>query len=225
MKSSNVFISVLCAVVIGGMFMSNSVLKQEFEKIDLSDAYKNYMSIDHGAYAVLDISGSNGYPIQIVQKDSSAIKVLRSRLDHFKKELRNDTLFVKFTGSNVPLEQRFNSSTPYGIIIESNTLSTIISNNTHNRVFDFKDSDLQVLLKGNSFMEMINCNVNTLEMDLEDSSYINFVKQNKVDSLDLKMNDKSVASLQHIEFKSLHHALSDSITMVLSKDAFNKILK
>lgn len=225
MKRSNAFISILCAVVIGGMFMSNSVLKQEFEKIDLSDPYKNYISIDHGSYSVLDISGSNGYPIQIVQKDSSDIKVLRSRLDHFEKELRNDTLFVKFTGSNVPLEQRYNSSTPYGIIIESNSLSTIISNNTHNRVFDFNNTDLQIFLKGNSFMEMSNCNVNTLEMDLEDSSYINFITQNKVDSLDLKMNQKSVASLQHIEFKSIHHSLSDSITIVLSKDAFNKILK
>lgn len=225
MKKSNIFISFLVIAVIAGMFLVNADLKKEYSKIDLKDPFKNYLSIDHKPYSVLDISGSNGYPIQIIQKDTNNIKVLRSRLNHFKSELRNDTMFVKFTGSNIPMSQRHNSSTPYGIIIESNQLTHIISVNTHNRIFDFKDTDLQISLQGNSFTEVNNCTVNMLNIDLSHTSYIDFIANNEADSLNLKMNDKSVASLQKMSFNKINHSLKDSVTIVLSKDAFNTILK
>ncbi|MGB0891542.1 MAG: hypothetical protein ACPGUU_04260 [Flavobacteriaceae bacterium] len=225
MKKSNIFISFLAIAIITGMFLVNADLKKEYTKIDLKDPFKNYLSIDHESYSVLDISGSNGYPIQIIQKDTNNIKILRSRLNHFKSELRNDTMFVKFTGSNIPMNQRHNSSTPYGIIIENSELTKIVSTNTHNRIFDFSNTNLQISLKGNSFMEVNNCNINTLQINLENTSYIDFIINNKADSLDLIMKDKSIASLQKMSFNKINHSLKDSVTIVLSKDAFNTILK
>lgn len=225
MKKSNTFISILTIAIIAGMFLVNVDLRDEYDKIDLKDPFKNYLPINHKSYSVLDISGSNGYPIQIMQKDINTIKVLRSRLNHFKSELRNDTLFVKFSGSNIPMNRHHNSSTPYGIIIENSELTNIVSTNTHNRIFDFSNTDLQISLKGNSFMEVNNCNINTLQINLENTSYINFVTNNKADSLDLKMKDKSIASLQKMSFNKINHSLKDSVTIVLSKHAFNAILK
>lgn len=225
MKTSTIFITILSIVIIAGLFMSNTELKKEYLKIDLSDPYKNYVSVAHKPYTVLDISGSNGYPIQIVQKETNDIKVLRSRLNHFESELKQDTLCIKFTGSNIPPNQRYNSTTPYGIIIAHKGITSIISADTHNRVFGFKNDDLQITLKGNSFMEVNDCNLGNLNVKLEDTSYIDFISNNTADSLDLNMKDTSVASLQKLNTKTIHHVLKDSVTIILSKETFNTILK
>ncbi|TVZ55007.1 hypothetical protein OD91_0248 [Lutibacter sp. Hel_I_33_5] len=225
MKKSNLFITILSTVIIVGMFATNITLKNEYQKIDVSDPFKNYISIDHKPYSVLDISGSNGYPIQIISKKTNDIKVLRSRVKHFKSELRNDTLYIKFTGSNIPSNQRYNSNTPYGIIIENDKLASIISKNTHNRIFNLENKNLHLTIKGNSFIEMSHCNLDTLQVDVQNSGYIDFTMKNKAEYLDLKMSDKSIVSLQNLDFKSIKHSLKDSVSIVLSKDAFNKILK
>lgn len=220
MKKGDLFLMVLCLLIITGMYATNSILKKEYHKIDLTDPYKNYVAVDSAPYSVLNISGSNGYPIEIVHKTINDIKVLRSRINHFKSRVTNDTLFIQFSGSNIPMEQRFYSNTPPGIIIESHTLYSIMSTNTHNRVSGFAHQDLKLSLSGNSLLEMSNCNINTLEVDMRNHSQIEFLNTNTVDSLDLKMANQSVAKFQEVEFRAIRHHLSDSITFVLSRDVF-----
>lgn len=225
MKKSNLFLITLGLVIITGMYTTNIILKKEYQKIDLTNPYKNYVSVDSSSYAVLSISGSNGYPIEIVHKKTNAVKVLRSRLDHFKSILKNDTLFIQFTGSNIPMEQGNHGNTPAGIIIEKNSLSSIIITNTYNRVFGFSNQDLKLVLYGNSFTEISNCNLKILEVDMKNKSQIEFLKTNTADSLYIKMANKSIVRLKNIEFKTIKHNLRDSITVVLSKETFNRILK
>ncbi len=224
MKKSNLYLTALGFVIIAGMYATNGILKKEYQKIDLTNPYKNYVSVSSAAFSVLEISGSNGYPIEIVHKKTNDIKVLRSRLNHFKSTLRKDTLFIQFTGSNIPMEQRYRSNTPPGIIIEKNRLSVITTANTHNRVLDFSGQNLKLTLKGNSLMEISNCRINTMTIDMKNNSQVDFSNRNIVDSLDLKMRHTSIASLQRIDFRAIKHTLSDSITIVLSKDAFKNIV-
>ena len=214
MKKSNLYIMTLCIVIIAGMYATNIILTKEYQKIDLTDPYKNYVSVAIAPYKVLAISGSNGYPIEIVHKKTNDIKVLRSRLNHFKSTLRNDTLFIQFTGSNIPMQQRFITNTPAGIIIEKNVLVDIISTNTHNRVSGFSSQDLKIHLKGNSLMEISNCNIQTMQIEMLHKSQIDFSNMNTVDSLDLKMANSAIASLQKIAFRTIHPTLKDSITIV-----------
>lgn len=225
MKTGNLFLISLCLVIVTGIYATNVFLKKEYQKIDLTDPYKNYVSVTFASYSVLDISGSNGYPIEIVHKKTNDVKVLRSRLDHFKSTLRNDTLFIQFTGSNIPMAQRFNSKVPAGIIIENNELSSVINSNMHARVTDFSIQKLKLSLKGNSLTEINNCNLNTMDIDMKNSSQIEFLNTNTVDSLYLTMENTSIARLETIEFKTIKQSLSDSIFFVLSKETFNRILK
>lgn len=225
MKKSNIYLSVVGIVIITGMFITNSILKNEYQKIDITDVYKNYISVTTESYSVLDISGSNGYPIEITQHKTDDIKVLRSRLNHFKKTLRNDTLFVEFTGSNIPMQQRYNNDTPAGIIIHKNSLQSLISTNTHNKMSGFTNQNLEVTLFGTSLLEMRNSNLKTMKIDMRNKSQIAFSEENSIDSLSLKMMNTSVASLQKIYFRTIHHTLSDSITLVLSNNVFKNILK
>lgn len=225
MKKSNLFITVFGLIILFGMIATNMVLKKEYQKIDLSDPFKNYISITTKPYSVLDISGSNGYPIEIIYKEIDTIKVLRSRLKHFKSSYRNDTLFIQFTGSNVSMSQRHNSNTPPGIIIEKNKLSSIHLTDVHNRLSGFSNQDLNLSLKGNSYQEIRNCMLNTLSIEMKNTSQIEFAKANTVDSLNLKMMNTSVARLENIQFRTVNPILKDSIAFVLSKETFKHILK
>jgi len=225
MKTSTIFIIVLSLVIITVMYITNVSLKNEYHKIDLSDTFKNYVSVKSDSYSVLDISGSNGYPIEIIQNKNNDIKVLRTRLEHFKSNVKNDTLFIRFTGSNISMSQSFLTTTPSGIIIYKNNLSSIHITNTHNRISGYQHQDLNLSLKGYSHTELINTDLNTLALTMENQSQIEFLNENKVDSLSLKMTNESVANLEKIDFNKIHPVLSDSITLVLSKDVFQRILK
>lgn len=208
-----------------GMFLTNLFLKMEYQKIDFEDPYKNYISVSSEPYSVLNLSGSNGYPIEIVQKNTDDIKVLRSRLDHFNSTVKKDTLFIEFSGSNISMQESSLNTTPSGIIIHKNNLESIISTNTHNKVSDFRNGDLSLISRGKSYSILQNCNLNTLSISTENESQIKFLEYNRIDSLSLKMDNSSVVNLSDIDFKKIHPVLSDSTTLVLTKDTFKHLLK
>lgn len=224
MKASTIFISVLAIILLIGMFLTNVILRNEYQKIDLNDPFKNYVSIEFNPYSVLDISGSNGYPIEITSKEVNDVKVLRSRLQHFKSEVKNDTLFIKFKGSNVPMEQSFLSTTPSGIIIHKKILSGIQISGTHNRIYGYSNQKLDINVNGKSYTEVSDVKLNNLNINMYQNSQIVFRNKNQVDSLKLNMNSTSIANLEKIEFKHISHKLSDSITLVLSKNTFNNLV-
>lgn len=225
MKTSQVFIIILSIVILAVLYATNVSLKKEYLKIDLENVYKNYVSVNSKPYSVLSISGSNGYPIEIFQNDTNTIKVLRSRLEHYKSTVKNDTLFIEFSGSNVSMRQSFLTTTPPGIVIHKNKISGIVNSNTHQRVSGFKNDHFNLVLKGNSHLELKNSKVKTLSVLTENDSQIQFLEHNTIDSLSLKMLNTSVANLTNINFKKVHPVLSDSIAIVVSKDTFKNLLK
>ncbi len=223
MKPSNILSTILFSTLISGMIFTNVILKNEFLKIDLNDKFKNYLSYNLQPFSVVDIEGSNGYPIEIKEGKSNDVKVLRSRKNHFNKKLIQDTLFIEFTGANISNEQSFSNETPTGIIIESNSLSKIIVSNTHNRIKGFSGKQMDIELKNSSTVEIAECNLNALNLSSSNNSQYIFSKNNIIDSLNLTMLDKSVGYLEQVNYTTLNHSLEDSITIVLSKNIFDKI--
>jgi hypothetical protein len=223
MKPSNILSLILCATTLFGMFYTNTILKREFLEIDLDDQYKNYISHDSGDYSVLDIRGSNGYAIEIKESKKNDIKVLRSRLKHFKQKLIEDTLFIEFTGSNISIEQALSNDTPAGIIIEKSVLSKIIVTNTYNRITAFRDQNMDIVLKESSISEIADCKLKSLNIYAEDNSQYVFSENNSIDSVHLYMMDNSIGRLNEIEYLNLNHTLEDSVTLILSKNSFDRI--
>ncbi len=208
-----------------GMFTTNSILKKEYLKIDLTDTFKNYTSVNKETYKVLHISGSNGYPIDIIEKPEHTIKVLRSRQKHFKSDLRKDTLFVVFTGANISQKQAFMTDTPSGIIVESNTINTVIANNTNTRITGFSQRDLKLILEGNSLTKVFNCTMETLAIAAKDNSQFEFSRNNTIDSLYIEMSNNSVGAFEEVNFSALHHSLKDSVRLVLSKEVVQTMMR
>lgn len=174
-------------------------------------------------YSVLNIKGSNGYPIEIKKGNTSEVKVLRSRQNHFKKTLVGDTLFIEFSGSNISKEQALHNETPPGILIENNRLTKIIASNIFCRIVDYSTQDLEIQLHDASIADFVECSMNDLNLLSRDNSQFIFSKNNSIDTLDLTMNGASIGNLNEIEFQKLTHALDDSVILVLSKNTFRRI--
>ena len=225
MKTSQLYLVILATVLLTGMYCSAVILKHEFYKIDVSDPFKNYISVGSPPYNVLAVAGSNGYPITVTYSTTNDIKVLRSRIGHFTKQLKQDTLFIEFTGANIPMQQRSLSNTPAGIVIHKKKLSGIISTNTHLKINGYALAQLDLTLKGNALIELKNNAIKSHKINMLHSSSISFLENNSTDSLRIRMANQSVANLQKLRFATLEHSLQDSVSIVLSKEVFQNIVK
>lgn len=225
MKNSTLFSVGFIITLIAVMLYTNFVLKKEYQKIDLTDSFKNYISITTKPYSILSLSGSNGYPIEIVKKTHNNIKVLRSRESHFKSSRRGDTLFIEFSGSDISMQQARFSDIPYGIIIETSLLNHIISADTHTIIRGFSGQDLTLTLQNNSLTQFFDCSLKTMFLTSRNNSQFEFSKNNSAEHLNIAMSEKSIGYFQEVTFSTINHTLKDSTTFVLSKETFRNILK
>lgn len=225
MKKSNQFLLILGSIILSMMLFTNFNLVEEYKKIDLSDPFKNYISLDVEPYAVLKLSGSNGYPIEVRQADESELKLLRSRTEHVKHRIHADTLFISFTGARISKHQSQTSNSPAAIIIQRSVLPEIIMTDIHGKISDFEADEMKLSIKGNALAEIKDCQLNRMQVNISQQGHLEFFHQNSVDSLALDMANSSVAFLKQVNLQHIQQDLGDSIAIVLSNDVFSALNK
>jgi len=225
MKQSNQYIAILSMLFLGMMVFTNFNLRQSFQAIDLSDPYKNYLTDKQGPFSVLKISGSNGYPIEVRAAENNEIKTLRSRVDHVKHTIHKDTLFVEFTGASVYHHQQRATDTPPAIIIHCHFLPKIIAANIYGRVIDFQSSELELIIQDHAQMEIVNGDIQAADIQVYDRGQLSFLHQNQIDSLSLIMADESVAFLKNVNLQHVEKDLGDEVSLVLSSQVFNHLMR
>lgn len=225
MKKSNQFLILVGLLTAFMMFFTNFNLVEEYKKIDLSDPFKNYISLKTEPYSVVKLSGSNGYPIELRQADENELKLLRSRIEHVKHSIREDTLFIEFTGARISKQQSQSSNSPAAIIIQPSTLAEIIATDIHCKISDFEAEELKLSLKGNALSEIKDCYFNHMEVSISQHGHLEFFHQNSIDSLALSMANSSVAFLKEVNLQYIQQDLGDSIAIVLSNDVFSALVE
>lgn len=223
MKASNIFTLCLMATMLGSLVYFNNILAAEYEKIDLDDKYKNYATIETKPFHILHLSGSNGYPIRIQKSTTQSVKVLRSRRQHFESHQLDDTLFIRFTGANIPMDQSFQNQTPPGIIIAASDLTDIIAHNTFNKISEFDQKSMNILLYETSTADISNCTLDRIHLTAQGRSQYSFSQKNSIDSLSLIMEGSTIGRLDDISFSNIQHSLGDSVVMVLSNKVFARL--
>ena len=223
-KRSNQFLAILGLLTFSILFFINLKLVEEYKKIDLSDPFKNYFSLDVEPYAVLKLSGSNGYPIEVNYAAENGLKVLRSRKNHMKHSMHGDTLCIEFTGASISKQQSQFSKTAAAILIHRNTLPKIIATDIHCRISDFDTDQLYLRLKGHALSEIKGCYLNRMKVDISQQGQLEFFHQNSIDSLELSMANTSVAFLKNVNLHHITQDLSDSVSIVLSNHVFSTLL-
>jgi len=225
MKKSNQFVILVGLLTSFMILFTNFKLVGEYKKIDLSDPFKNYVSLDTEPYTVLKLSGSNGYPIEVIQAVENELKLLRSRTEHVQYSQKSDTLFIAFTGASISKHQSMNSNSPAAIIIQTNTLPEIIATDIHCKISDFEAEEMKLSLEGNAISEIKDCLFNRMEVDISQQGHLEFFHQNRADSLVLSMANSSVAYLKQVNLNYIDQDLGDSVAIVLSNDVFSALFE
>ena len=225
MKKSNLFLTILGILTCSMMVFTNFNLVEAYKEIDLSDPFKNYLSLDTQPYSVLKLSGTNGYPIEVKYADENGLKVLRSRTEHLKHSIQADTLFIEFTGARITKQQSQFSKAPAAIIIQRNTLPEIIAEDIHCRIADFEGSKMNLRIHGQALAEIKDCHLNHMQVDISEQGHLEFFHQNSIDSLQLNMANTSVAFLKNVNLRHIQQDLSDSVSIVLSNHVFSALVE
>ncbi|GAB5525285.1 MAG: hypothetical protein Roseis2KO_31570 [Roseivirga sp.] len=225
MKTGNIALSILLVMLLTSMVWVNTELRAVYYNIDLTDKLRNYQSIEVDHYTVLKISGSNGYPIEILSSEETEVKVLRSRMSQFKYQMAGDTLIIDFAGARVSPSALAHSTTPAGIIISSSILKSLVLEDTHNRISGLDQHQLNLLLKGNSYTELSNNLLGTLSLQAEANSNFEFKHENASDTVLLALTGGSVGFLEGLSYHVFEPVLEDSALIVLSKNALRELMQ
>lgn len=225
MKKSNQFLAILGLLTLFMVLFTDVKLVQAYKKIDLSDPFKNYISLELGPYAVLKLSGSNGYPIEVNYADEDELKVLRSRTEHVNHSIHKDTLFIEFTGARISKQQNQSSNSPAAIIIQKSRIPEIIATDIHCRISDFEIDEMKLSLEGHAISEIKDCQLGRMKVNIAQQGHLAFYHQNRINSLVLKMENASVAFLKNVNLHHIEPDLGDSVSLVLSNHVFNALVE
>ena len=101
----------LLIILISGVFISNIILKKEFDKVDKSDIYWDYDKVLLQPFKYLKITGGNITNIAFEQSDKSSARLLsdwkRYHGGNIKAHVTNDTLFINFDFKPANIYEKF----------------------------------------------------------------------------------------------------------------------
>ena len=158
MKKSNQFLASLGLLTFIMICYTNFNLVREYKKIDLSDPFKNYLSLPSIPHSVLKLSGSNGYPIVIQRNVLSEIIIsdIHCKIADFDAEE------LRLTVNGNALSEIKDC--------HLNTMNVEVSNNGHLEFFHENSVDsLQLAMSNTSSVYLKNVNLHHIEQDLTDS--------------------------------------------------------
>ncbi len=236
--STRILLTIVLALV-GGLLISNMVLKKEYDKIDKSDLYWNYEKVLEQHFKYLKVEGGNVTNIAFEQSANCSVRILndwqRNKPALINTFIKNDTLFVKFiyTGKDENEKSWMEWTTPVRIFAPE--LLYVEGFNTKLEMFKVKQRNLTVNMSGKSTFEVETMlpNFDTLNVFQKDSSSVVF--EMSPDYQDYKTNESfhikkanaviqgfSVLDLGHAQIDSLQLDIADSAAIVLSGGALKK---
>lgn len=225
MKPGNIALSALIIMLLASMTWVNTELRTVYYEIDLTDKLRNYQPVEIAEYSVLEISGSNGYPVEIQQGAENETKILRSRMSQFEYKVTGDTLAIHFSGALVSPSTLVNTTTPAGIIISASKLKGIVLEDTHNRISGFDQGTLSLLLKGSSYTEFSDNHIDSFSLKAAGNSNFTFTTKNTADTALFTLMGASVGFLEGLSYHAFEPVLEDSALIVLSKNALRELIQ
>ena len=98
MKTSHILLAIIAIVTLTGMVATDVLLKQQYDKIDWSDAYQNFERRSLSDLKHVVIKGSPDEEIIVEQITGQAQVLIRpERAELFQVQQRGDTAYVTFT--------------------------------------------------------------------------------------------------------------------------------
>lgn len=205
----------LALSLVGGLFLSNYKLKQQFDKIDTSDPYWDYPVRESGEFHHVSIVGGNLLRTKIIAGDKNQLVRDEDLKDWLTAEIKNDTLHVDFA-KNVPATRENESQqlANFEVIIAMKELRSLTINKSTVELKVPTSDTLKIIARNSSGVDLqevgIGKSVNVL---VENDSFFGIYRQNEkrlaLNNLTIRAKHKSSLILNNVSAKSGVIKLSD----------------
>ena len=223
-------------LAIAGLFVSNSILKSEYEKVDKTDMYWTYGKILEQPFSHISIDGGNITKIAFEQSPIASVKVLKDWHGYGDKTVKtivkNDTLFLKFPNTYRDIFEKNWMGWNTLVRVFSPQLLSFTGNDTKFEMFKTKQKNMSVSLTGKSQFEMesMSTEMDSLYIVQRDSSAVVFemspdykiTESFHVKNVDANIQGVSVLDLGHAQIDSLKLSIADSSAVLLSGGTLKK---
>jgi hypothetical protein len=228
----------LC-LFIAGLFVSNTYLKAEFDKVDKNDLYWTYSKILEQPFHHLNIEGGNLTHIAFEQSEKPSVKVLNDWLtSRFAKDhavmtrVKNDTLYLKFPKTYKDIYEKNWLSRNTIVRIFAPQLLSVTGNDTNFEMYKMSQKSIQVNLKGKSTFELESmiAQFDTLKVVMRDSSAVTFelapefkgTKSFHVKSIKADIQGYSYMDVGFAQIDDLKLNIADSSAVMISGSTYKK---
>jgi hypothetical protein len=228
--STAILLSVLVLMVVG-VFASNLVLKNVYNKIDKGDLYWNYNRVLEQPYKHLKLEGGNVTNIIFEQNKKSSVRVLNDWREYekdvtFKAFVKNDTLHLTFPNKYKSLGERDWMRRTVLVRLFAPQLLSIDGSDTNFELQKLKQANISISLKGKSRLEVesYNHNFDTLNIAQADSSQVIFemapelkgTQTMNFNNVTASLKDYTILDIGHGYANHLNLNLADSSAIILS---------
>jgi hypothetical protein len=222
MKNSNKILLGLIIILLGGTVIFDILLRNTYLKINRNDPLKNYETLSLKPFNHLKIKGGNAYAIELKQASKTEMKVLNNRKSFLNSSQKGDTLFISFTVmSNNQL--RFADNLPIGLIISAPAIKTITADGNSVLLHNWDTDSLKLTLNGNAAMRLSKNTIKQLYVNGNYYTVFDFETENRITSLDLKLQQHAVAYLNDLTYQQFKPILKDSAQLILGNKMVNRV--
>lgn len=181
LKLSTMILTTLCALLVIGVFASNVILKEVYDKRDKSDLYWNYNKILEQPFKYLKINGGNVTHIIFEQSQNSSVRVLNYWWDYRKDStlkafVRNDTLYLNFKNHYNDSGNKYWLGANVLVRLFAPKLLSVEGWDTDFELQKMKQSSFDISLHGSSKLEVETYlrDMDTLNVTQRDTSQVIF---------------------------------------------------
>lgn len=225
MKASSTILAVTLAIGIAGVFGSNFIIKQEYDKLDKTDPYWNFKKTNDQPFSHLFINGGNISNIVFEQSPHPYVKLLnnwRGANDgSVRSHVSNDTLYINFANNYIDLYEKYWLRDVVTVRVSSPMLESVNGENTRLVIDKFSQPNLTINLSGDSRIKVnsFTTNFNTVDVKQSDSSLVAFTVSEELFVPDSIHINKLVAVNSGTSLLNLRTASIDSVDLNLTEAA------
>jgi hypothetical protein len=237
MKLTSKILTAMLLLFIAGLFISNSILKKEYDKTDKNDLYWNYGKILEQPFSHIKMEGGNITNIVFEESRNPSARIFKDWEGYQKRSVtttvKNDTLFLKFPNTYRDIFEKNWMGRNTLVRIFSPRLLSFTGNNSKFEMIKVKQKSLSVTLTGKSSFELENMTteMDSLHISQQDSSMVVFemspdyktTESFHVKSVDATIQGVSALDLGHAQIDSLKLDISDSSAIILSGGSLKRI--
>nr|WP_294792348.1 hypothetical protein [uncultured Mucilaginibacter sp.] len=231
LKISTIIITGVFVLMVLGVFASNLVLKNVYNKIDKSDLYWNYNHVLEQPFKHLKIDGGNITNIAFEQNKKSSVRVLSDWREYkkdvtFTTHVSNDTLYINFPKDDKSPGERSWMGRLTLVRIFAPQLLSINGTNTKLLLQGLDQPQININVGGKSriAIESINRTINSININQSDSSQVLFnispeltgSKNIHFKNVSATLKDYTLLDIGHGYADKTNLSIADSSAIILS---------